>query len=150
MAFRINGSNLWQYWWIIDSSRFDPSIKNIKRNYKITSKFSFKPDSEEFVKGINDLSSNKAAGGEVPLKILKVSDFSFHFLKNCIYKAIKNKKFPDSLRLSNIVPVHKKKDPTDKTSYRPVSILPFFIKSHVHTIIWLRGQFYESATLWFL
>ena len=110
---------------IIDSFRFHPSIKNIKRNYKINSKFSFKPVSEEFVKDIvNNFSSNKAAGGEIPLKILKEFDFYFYFLTNCITEAIKNKKFPDSLRLSNTVPVHKKKDASDKTNYKLVSILP--------------------------
>ena len=57
---------------IIDSFRFHPSIKNIKRNYKIASKFSFNSVSREFVKDIvNDLPSNKAAGGEIPLKVLK-------------------------------------------------------------------------------
>ena len=65
---------------IIDSLCFHPSIKNIKRNYKITNKFSFKPVFEDFVKNIvNDLSSNKADGGEIPLKILKKCGFSFHF-----------------------------------------------------------------------
>ena len=34
----------------------------------------------------------------------------------------------DSLKLSNIVPVHKKKGPTDKCNYRPVSILPLLSK----------------------
>ena len=38
-------------------------------------------------------------------------------------EAIENKKFLDYLKLSNIVPVHKKKDPTDKTNYRSVSVL---------------------------
>ena len=115
---------------IIDSFRLHLSIKNIKSNYKITSKFSFKPVSEEFVKDIvNNLSSNKAAGSKIQLKILKECDFSFHFLTNCISEAIKNKKFPDSLKLSNIVPFHKKKDATDKTNYRPVSILPYYQKS---------------------
>ena len=62
---------------IADSFRFHPSIKNIKRNYKIASKFSFKSVSEEFVKDIvNDLSSNKAAGGKILLKILKVCDMT--------------------------------------------------------------------------
>ena len=75
-----------------------------------------------------DLSSNKAAGGEIPLIILKKYYFSFHLLTNCINEAIKSTKFPDSLKLSNIVPVHKKKDPTDKTNYRPVSILPLLTK----------------------
>ena len=41
---------------------------------------------------------------------------------------MKNKNFPDSLKSSNIVPVHKEKDPTDKTNYRPVSILPLLSK----------------------
>ena len=108
----------------IDSFQFHPSMKNIKRNHKITRKLSFKPVSEESLKDIvNNLSSNKAAGGEVPLKILKECDFSFHFLRSCINEAIKNKKFPDSLKLSNIVSVHQKKDPTNKINYRPVRIL---------------------------
>ena len=37
-------------------------------------------------------------------------------------------KFPDPLKLLNIVSVHKKEDPTDKTNYRSVSILPFLSK----------------------
>ena len=63
------------------------------------------------------------------MKILKECNFSFHFLTNCINEAIKNNKFPDSLKLSNIVLVHKKKDPTDKTIYRPVSVLPLLSKA---------------------
>ena len=59
---------------------------------------------------------------------MKKWNFSFHFLTNCINEAIKNKKFPYSLKLSNVVPVHKKKDATDKTNYRPVSILPLLSK----------------------
>ena len=57
---------------IMDSSRFHLSIKNIKRNYKISNKFSVKPVSEELVKDIvNVLSSNKAAGGERPTENLE-------------------------------------------------------------------------------
>ena len=52
------------------------------------------------------MSSNKAAGSEIPLKFLKESDFSFHFLTNCINEAIKNKNFPDSLKLSNTLYSH--------------------------------------------
>ena len=107
---------------MIDTFRFYPSFKDVKHNYKITSKLSCKPVFEEEI--VNDLSSNKAAGGEIPRKILKECDFSFHFLTNYINEAIKNNKFPDSLNLFNIVPVHKKKYPADKTNYRPVSILP--------------------------
>ena len=74
------------------------------------------------------MSSNKAAGSEIPLKFLKESDFSFHFLTNCINEATKKKKFTDSLKWSNIVPVDKKKDTTDKKNYRPASILSLLSK----------------------
>ena len=105
---------------IIDRLRFHSSNQNIQRNYKITSKFSFKPISKEVVKHIvNDLSSNKAAGGHLPLKILIECDFFIHFLTNCIKKVI---------RTTSLVPVHKEKDPTDITNYRPVSIIPLLSK----------------------
>ena len=52
----------------------------------------------------------------------------FHFLTNCTKEDIKNKNFPDSLKLFNNVPIHKKKNPTDKTNYRPVSILRLLSK----------------------
>ena len=51
---------------------------------------------------------------------LKLSiDFNF-----CIEKAT----FPKKLKLADISPVHKKGDRSDKTNYRPVSILPTISK----------------------
>ena len=47
-------------------------------------------------------------------------------LTNCNNEAIRNYKFPDSLKLSDITPVYKKFDPSDKANYRPVSALPLF------------------------
>ena len=48
-------------------------INNIKGNHKITSKSAFKSFSEEFVKDMaNDLSSNKAVGGEIPQQISRL------------------------------------------------------------------------------
>ena len=89
----------------------------------------------------------------IPLKILKECDFSFHFLTNCINKATRNKKFPDSLKLSNIVLVHKEKDPTEKTNYRSVSILPllstvFEKVMHIQLYDYME-IFFESTALWF-
>ena len=71
---------------------------------------------------IEGLPWNKANAGEIPIKILKESGFTFEYLTSCINEAIPSGKFSDSLKLSNIVPVHKKKEPTDKCNYRPVSI----------------------------
>ena len=77
---------------------------------------------------IEGLTSNKAAAGEIPIKILKESGFTFEYLTSSVNESISSGKFPDSLKPSNIVPVHKKKDPTDKCNYRPVSILPLLSK----------------------
>ena len=41
-----------------------------------------------------------------------------------INNAIKVCKFPDKLKMANIIPVFKKGDNCDKTNYRPVSLLP--------------------------
>ena len=43
-------------------------------------------------------------------------------------KAFNEKKFPDTLKLSHIVPVFNKIDPTDKTNFKPVSVLPLLSK----------------------
>ena len=102
-----------------------PSLIKIKQLVNNQAKFSFQPVSVYTVKEvIEGLPSNKATAGEIPIKILKESGFTFEYLTSCVNEAILSGKFPDSLKLSNIVPVHKKKDPTDKCNYRLVSILP--------------------------
>ena len=39
-----------------------------------------------------------------------------------------NGKFPITLKNANVIPVHKKGDPTDKTNFRPVIVLPLLSK----------------------
>ena len=39
-----------------------------------------------------------------------------------------NGKFPITLKNANITPVHKKDDPTDKTNFSPISVLPLLSK----------------------
>ena len=80
------------------------------------------------------------------MKILKECGFSFHFLTNCINEAIKNKKFRNSFKLSNIVPVHKKKDATGKTNYRPVSILRLLPKVLISLGILVRAYVCDEAS----
>ena len=104
-----------------------PSLIKIKRLVNNQAKFSFQTVSVHTVKeAIEGLPSNKGTAREIPIKILKESGFTFEYLTSCVNEAILSGKFPDSLKLSNIVPVHKKKDPTDKCNYRLVSILPLF------------------------
>ena len=77
---------------------------------------------------MKNVPSDKATAGEIPVDILKNSEFCFSELTKCINKAFNENKFPDTLKLSDIVPVFKKLDPTDKTNFRPVSVLPLLSK----------------------
>ena len=101
----------------------------IKRLVNNQAKFSFQTVSVHTVKEvIEGLHSNKGTAGEIPIKILKESGFTFEYLTSCVNEAISSGKIPDCLKLSNIMPVHKLKDPTDKCNYRLVSILPLLSK----------------------
>ena len=105
------------------------SIIKIKRKFKLNKKFSFQCVSKATVrKVVKSLPSDKAAAGEIPVNVLKNCENCFFDLTNCINKAIRNNKFPDSLKLSDITPVFKNLDPSDKANYRPVSVLPLLSK----------------------
>ena len=90
---------------IVSKLKTHPSIVKIKEHLKIKTTFSFSPISkDEIVAIIKDLQNNKTAGGEIPLNVLKKSDFTFDELTECINYTLKNGKFPDSLKNANITP----------------------------------------------
>ena len=91
-----------------------------------------------------DLKNNKSAGGEIPIQILKESEFTFGILANCINKSIETGCFPDSLKAANITPIFKKDDPLDKANYRPVSILPLISKVYERLIYNQLSEYSES------
>ena len=97
-----------------------PSIIRIKQKFKLSKKFFFQYVSEATLKVVKNLRSDKATAGAIPVNILKNSEICF---LNGIKKPIRNNKFPDSLKLSNVTPVYKKLDPSDKVNYRLVSVL---------------------------
>ena len=73
------------------------------------------------MKVIKDLKTNKSIGGELPIQILKESEFMFECLKNC--------KSPDWINLDfsfRSKPIFRKNDPLDMSNYQAVSILPLF------------------------
>ena len=106
-----------------------PSILKVKEKFQLNKRFSFQHVSEATVrKVVKNLPSDKVSAGEIPIKILKESTFCFPELTNCINESLTNNKFPDTLKLSDITPVFKKLDPSDKANYRPVSILPLVSK----------------------
>ena len=102
---------------IVYKFRNHPSLVKIKEQYKIKGSFSFKLATTEGTKAIiRDLPTNKAA------------NFSFDDLTICLNYALINGKFPITLKNANVTPVHKKDYPTDKTNFRPASVLPLLSK----------------------
>ena len=87
---------------------------------------------------------NKSSGGEIPIQILKESEFTFGILTNCINKSIETGCFPDSLKAASITPIFKKDDPLDKTNCRPVSILPLISKVYERLIYNQLSEYSES------
>ena len=60
---------------------------------------------------------------DIPTEIIKMNsdifaNFIFLHFNYCIGE------FPQEFKNADIIPVHKKKEKSDKTNYRPVSILP--------------------------
>ena len=89
----------------------------------------FKPYTEEFFNNIvNDLSWNEAVGGDIPLNLIKESTFVFPPLAHCVNEHLLKSEFPKPLKLSNIVSVLKKENPTEKTNYRPNGLLSLLSK----------------------
>ena len=77
---------------------------------------------------IKNIPTNKVTGGEIPLNVLKLSGFTQVIIRDCINDSLLKGSFPDSLKLENIAPVHKKDEPTDKENYRTVSVLSLLSK----------------------
>ena len=57
---------------------------------------------------IKSIPSNKASGGDTPIQILQQPGFTYQILADCINDAINKGVSPDSLKIANITPVHKK------------------------------------------
>ena len=80
--------------------------------------------------------SGKATAAEIPVDILKNSEFCFSELTKFVNNAFNEKTFSDTLKLSTIVPIFKKTDPTDKTNFRPVSLFPLLSKVFEKHYVW--------------
>ena len=77
-------------------------------------------------KEIQNINLKKATTKNIiPPKILKISCNAFtETLHNLFNECLITDNFPDNLKLTNITPVFKNKDPLNKENYRLVSILP--------------------------
>ena len=79
---------------------------------------------------INDLKPKTSTGVDsVSNKLLKfVKNVISEPLSIIINQMLKSGIFPDSLKISNIVPLYKKNDDTNLSNYRPISLLPSISK----------------------
>ena len=85
----------------------------------------------EVLKEINYINNKKANPfNTIPSKILKISsECSADTLTSLINKSLtSSRKFPSNLKLADITPIYKKKNPQAKENYRPVSVLPVLSK----------------------
>ena len=112
-------------------SSFDnhPSIQMIRDKYQNLS-FKFKPVStDQILKYIDEIDSNKSTSGDIPAKVFKIAKEEVaEPIKNCINNSITSDIFPGELKLADIVPAFKKEDQNEKSNYRPISLLPLISK----------------------
>ena len=105
-----------------------PSIIMINENVSFESRFSFTAVNEdEIQREILNLNRKKTDTFEnIPTKMLKSSsEICSVALQNIWNSEILGKLyFPNKLKLADITPVYKKKDPTLVKNCRPVSVLP--------------------------
>ena len=98
-------------------------MKNIQENLP---QFSFRPvNSSQVSKIISNLNIKKATGVDnISAKILKSCGPAISHTVSClINETFKASKFPHSLKVGQVSPLHKKKDPLNKQNFRRVCIL---------------------------
>ena len=117
--------------YIIDSYANHPSIIKIKENMSKDCNFSFQNVSpQHFENAILQLDIRKSSpDNDIPSKILiKTYDIVSEHLSKFYNIAKTNYQYPTSLKVAQVVPIHKKDDNTVAKNYRPVSLIPVVSK----------------------
>ena len=116
---------------IISYYESHPSVLKIKENVNVENNFAFSDiSSHDFESMIKDLNQKKASiENDLPVKLL-VNSSDIISGKLCeIYNVSKNcEKYPNSMKLADVIPIHKHNETTLLKNYRPVSLLPIVSK----------------------
>ena len=85
---------------------------------------------------------------QIPVKIFKsITDWILNPLMNIINSSFSHCKFPDSLKIAKITPIHKKGDVKVCSNYRPISCLPFISKIFERSIAYRILSFFSKHSL---
>ena len=109
----------------IDKFNNHPSILRI--NIQVNENFSFSTVKEyDFITEILRLDTRKPTSfNNIPVKILKMNqDIRAPSLCIIFNQAVCEGTYPDTLKKADLTPCHKQDETTDKSNYRPISILP--------------------------
>ena len=71
-------------------------------------------------------------------------------LQNVSIPSIESNVFPNELTWAEIIPIHKKDDKTDKSNYRPISLLPVISKVFEKLVFKQLSSFFEGKLSKFL
>ena len=105
--------------------------------------------SNELKKEILNLNNKKATReGDIPVNLLNGSIGTYLLvLTEIINSSFEQNEFPNELKLADIIPIFKKKDPLNKENYRPVSILSHMSKVFERLIYKEIGNFIKIKLL---
>ena len=116
----------------IHKFKYHPSIKMINEKVRFESRFSFEEVSNlDIEREISHLNTKKVGTfGNIPTKVLNESSNVCNSTPKDIwnYEILGKQNVSKNLKLADITPVYKKKDPTLVENYRPVSVLPSVFK----------------------
>ena len=121
----------------INKYQFHPSILLIKNRIKIQNLFSFHAiERNDMMRELLKIDPKKATtGNSIPSKTLKLSaDISADILQNLFNDMLITGNFPDNMKLADITPVFKKKDPLKKENYKPIL---FAVSKIFEKLMWL-------------
>ena len=116
---------------IINTFMGHPSILKIKEMVIISEKFEFKNMTpEEVEKEIRQLDPKKACvENDLPTKVLvSTNDIVSHHLSHIYNRSQNDQKYPISLKVADVTPIHKSKEKFLVKNYRPVSLIPIVSK----------------------
>ena len=89
----------------------------------------------EIIEIVYQLKESSPGWDSIPASVEKATIQSYiKPLTSLINSSFENGLFPDELKLTKVIPIFKNGDKTDRTNYRPISVLSFFSKIFEKTI----------------